>query len=190
LWRGPRICTMAGVKAYTIGHSTRQIEEFIERLDEHAIRRLVDVRRYPGSRLHPQFNRDQLSRSLAARGIEYRHAPELGGRRRTRADSVNTAWRNSGFRGYADWMASPEFRAGLEHLIADVRNVATALMCAEVVPWMCHRFLLADALVARNIEVIHILGANSVKVHELNADARIDAEGLTYPGGDPQIGLL
>jgi uncharacterized protein (DUF488 family) len=182
---------MAGVKAYTIGHSSRSIDEFVERLDEHAIRRLVDVRRYPGSRQHPQFNREMLAQSLADRGITYRHAPELGGRRRSGTDSVNTAWRNSGFRGYADWMASPEFRLELDRLAGEVAKEATAVMCAEAMPWQCHRFLLADALVARDIEVVHILGADSVKLHELNPDARIDAQGvLTYPSDDPQIGLL
>jgi uncharacterized protein (DUF488 family) len=182
---------MAGVKAYTIGHSSRPIGEFVERLDEHAIRLLVDVRRYPGSRQHPQFNRESLAQSLTGHGIAYRHAPELGGRRRTLADSVNTAWRSSGFRGYADWMASPEFQAGLARLVADIGQGATVLMCAEAMPWKCHRFLLADALVARAIEVVHILGTGSVSLHELHADARVDKVGIvTYPADDPQIGLL
>jgi uncharacterized protein (DUF488 family) len=179
------------VTAYTIGHSSRSAADFIALLEENDIRGLVDVRRFPGSRQHPHFNRETLAATLAAAGIAYRHAPELGGRRRMEPDSPNTAWRNSGFRGYADWMSSAEFAAALATLLDDIAARPTVYMCAEAVPWSCHRFLLSDAIVARGIDVLHIMGPGSLRPHALNENARIAEDGtVTYPSDDPQIGLL
>lgn len=153
------------------------------------MRLLVDVRRYPGSRRHPQFAREALSRALEAEGIGYLHEPDLGGHRRPREDSPNTAWRNDAFRGYADHMAGPEFARALDRLRAAPPR--TAVMCAEAVPWRCHRQLIADALVARGVEVRHILGPGRVEPHALRADARVGEDGrVTYPGPSRQRRLL
>lgn len=172
---------------YTIGHSTRSIDEFTDLLDAHDIRLLVDVRRFPGSRRHPHFNGEVLAASLAERGIGYRHAPQLGGRRGTPApDSPNTGWRNASFRAYADHLGGPEFRGALDLLIRDAERAPVAIMCAEAVPWRCHRQLISDALVARGHTVLHITSMAEPKPHELNQMARCDDEGgLTYPGEDP-----
>jgi uncharacterized protein (DUF488 family) len=169
-------------RIYTVGHSTRSSEELIALLAAHGVRRLVDVRRYPGSRRFPHFSRDALARTLEANRIEYLHAPELGGRRAPLPDSVNTAWRAAAFRGYADHMASEEFRRWLERLIAWAPGADTTVMCAEAVPWRCHRQLIADALVARGVQVLDIFGASEAKNHELSAHARVAADGsVTYP---------
>jgi uncharacterized protein (DUF488 family) len=152
---------------YTVGHSTRPQEELITILKEAGVELLVDVRRFPGSRRHPQFGKEALRAGLAEAAIAYRHEPDLGGRRDPRPDSPNTAWRVAGFRGYADHMASPEFRAALERLIVPAAGPA-AVMCAEAVPWKCHRQLIADALVARGVEVVHLLGAGQRQPHSLN----------------------
>lgn len=179
------------MKLYTIGHSNRSIEDFIELLQEHGVGLLVDVRRFPGSRLYPHFGKDALSRSLGSRGIRYLHMPELGGRRRARDDSMNTAWRNAGFRGYADHMATPEFRQAFDDLIQEATAAPCAIMCAEAVPWQCHRNLLSDALVARGDGVIHILGKAQTQPHALNETARLAPDGtVTYPGGDEQAELI
>lgn len=130
----------------------------------------MDVRRFPGSRRHPQFGEEALRAGLAAAGIAYRHEPDLGGRREPRPDSPNTAWRVAGFRGYADHMASREFQSALARLVAPP-HVPTAVMCAEALPWKCHRQLIADALVARGIEVVHLLGASQRQPHALNSNA-------------------
>jgi uncharacterized protein (DUF488 family) len=141
---------------------------------------LVDVRRYPGSRRHPQFAREALARTLAEAGIEYRHEPDLGGHRQPREDSPNTAWRNAAFRGYADHMDTPEFAQALERVRA--APARAAVMCAEAVPWRCHRQLIADALVARGTEVRHIFGPGRAEPHRLHADARVGEGGrVTYP---------
>ena len=141
---------------------------------------LVDVRRYPGSRRHPQFEREALARALEGAGIEYRHEPDLGGHRQPRADSPNTAWRNAAFRGYADHTATPEFQQALARLLAAPPR--TAVMCAEAVPWRCHRQLIADALVARGVDVRHILGPRRVEPHVLHGDARVAPDGrVAYP---------
>jgi uncharacterized protein (DUF488 family) len=148
---------------------------------------LVDVRRFPASRRHPQFSRDALAASLAAAGIEYVHEPDLGGRRPARPGSPHTAWRVEGFRGYADHMESPEFQAALDRLIRLGAEAATAILCAEAVPWRCHRRLISDALVARGINVLHILGPGRADPHELDANARVLPGGrLLYasPAGD------
>lgn len=151
------------------------------------------MRRFPGSRRHPHFGSDALRASLETAGIAYRHAPELGGRRAPARDSANRHWRNTGFRGYADYMATPEFRAALATLLDDVRRERTVVMCAEAVPWRCHRNLIADAVVAAGLPVVHILGAGQAQEHTLNAAARIAADGsLRYPAAadaQPELGL-
>jgi uncharacterized protein (DUF488 family) len=149
-------------------------------LREASVPLLVDVRRFPGSRRHPQFAREALSQSLAEAGVGYRHEPDLGGRRDPRPDSPNLAWRHAAFRGYADHMASPEFACALERLLQSPPR--TAVMCAEAVPWRCHRQLVADALVARGADVRHLLGPGRVEPHALHAAARVDAAGrVSYP---------
>ena len=152
-------------------------------LTEHGIRVLVDVRRYPASRRHPQFGREALAASLIRAGIEYVHEPDLGGRRTARPDSQHTAWRVEAFRGYADHMESAEFAAALERLMRRAAGTPTAILCAEAVPWRCHRRLISDALVARGIEVLHILGPGHAAPHELDANARVLPGGrLLYAG--------
>jgi uncharacterized protein (DUF488 family) len=163
----------------TIGHSTHPIEEFLAMLEAHGVRTLTDVRRIPRSRHNPQFNNDALPHSLAARGITYIHMPELGGLRRPRPDSVNTAWRNASFRGFADYMQTPEFAAALSRLI-EIGAAPAAIMCAEAVPWRCHRSLLADALTARGIPVEHILSASTRKSHQLTPFAGLHGDTITY----------
>lgn len=165
---------------FTVGHSTRPQEELMAILEEAGVELLVDVRRFPGSRRHPQFGKEALRAGLAEAGIAYRHEPDLGGRRDPRPDSPNTAWRVAAFRGYADHMASPEFRAALERLIAAAGPAA--VMCAEAVPWKCHRQLIADALVVRGVEVVHLLGVGQRQPHALNGAAVVGADGvLIYP---------
>src|SRR5881394_1764446 len=146
-------------RIYTLGHSTRTAEEFLGLLNTFGIATAVDVRRFPGSRRYPHFSREALQQDLPAAGIAYVHEPDLGGRRNPAPDSPNTAWRNSAFRGYADYMDSDTFRAALERLIAHAGQAPTAIFCAEAVPWRCHRRLIADALVARGHDVLHILSA-------------------------------
>jgi uncharacterized protein (DUF488 family) len=167
---------------FTVGHSTRPQEELVAILKEAGVELLVDVRRFPGSRRHPQFGKETLRAGLAAAGIAYRHEPDLGGRREPRPDSPNTAWRVAGFRGYADHMASPEFRAALERLMAPPET-PTAVMCAEALPWKCHRQLIADALAPRGVKVVHLLGAGQRQPHVLNPNAVAGPDGVVvYPG--------
>ena len=178
-------------RIWTAGHSDRPLEALLELLAGPEIELLADVRRYPGSRRHPQFGEERLAPALAAAGIAYRHLPGLGGRRRARPDSPNTAWRNEGFRAYADHMASEEFRAALAELEAAARERRTAVLCAEAVPWRCHRRLIADALVARGWEVAHLLASGRDEVHTLHPDALVQDDRLTYPAAAPQqIGLF
>jgi uncharacterized protein (DUF488 family) len=147
------------VRIWTIGHSTRTIDEFISLLKENEIKLLGDVRAWPGSRRYPQFNKEALAESLTAHGISYEHFPELGGKRKSKPDSRNTAWRNASFRGYADYMETEQFQKGIERLLNVAEETGpTAIMCAEAVWWRCHRSLIADHLKARGIEVLHILG--------------------------------
>jgi uncharacterized protein (DUF488 family) len=169
-----------GITVWTVGHSTRSAEEFGEILSAHEIQVLVDVRSFPGSRRYPQFNRSALSESLAKIGIEYRHEPRLGGRRRPRADSHNTAWRNSSFRGYADYMESEQFKAGVEELLEVAANARTAVMCAEAVWWRCHRSLIADYLKAAGHTVIHIIDQKKSEEHPFTSAARIVQGKLFY----------
>ena len=166
---------------WTVGHSTRSIDELIDLLRAYAIALLVDVRRYPASRRHPQFNEAALAESLKARGIAYQHLPELGGRRSAHPNSVNLGWRSAGFRGYADYMQTDEFWRALEELMAHGKKGPAAIMCAEAVPWRCHRSLIADALVSRGWTVRHILTTTGAQPHQLTAFAKIQNGVLTYP---------
>lgn len=167
---------------YTIGHSTRSLEEFLALLQQHGIRRLVDVRRFPTSRRHPHFVREALAEALRLAGIRYVHELDLGGRRGARRDSPNTAWRAKGFQAYADHMDTPGFQAALERVIASAERRATAVMCAEITPWRCHRQLLADALVARGHRVLHVVTAERIEEHRLHPAARVlEPRRLIYP---------
>jgi uncharacterized protein (DUF488 family) len=168
---------------WTIGHSTRPLPEFLALLTAQDIRLLIDVRRYPGSKRHPQFNTDALAAALGEHGMAYRHASELGGRRTPRADSVNHAWRNASFRGYADYMATDEFAHGLDEAVRTASHTRTVLMCAEAVPWRCHRLLLSDAFIARGWTVCHIVSTGRLEEHRLTDFARIGPSGVTYPAG-------
>lgn len=168
--------------AYTIGHSTRTSEELLALLRDAGIRRLADVRAFPSSRRHPQFNREALSAWLSEAGIEYLHMPGLGGRRDPVPDSPNGAWRERAFQGYADHMASPEFREALAQLEAGAREAPTAIMCAEAVWWRCHRRLISDALVARGWRIEHLGIGERRAVHELPPFAVVEPGGLVrYP---------
>ena len=169
------------MRIWTIGHSTRAIDEFISLFEENGLKLLADVRAWPSSKRYPQFNKDALAESLAAHGIRYEHFPELGGKRKANPDSRNTAWRNASFRGYADYMETEQFQKGIERLL-DVAAEAgsTAIMCAEAVWWRCHRSLIADYLKARGVEVLHILGANKVEPHPYTSVARIVNGELSY----------
>jgi len=170
------------MRVLTIGHSTRTIDAFLALLDAHGVERLVDVRSYPGSRRYPQFGREALGAALDAAGIHYRHVRDLGGRRRARPDSRHTAWRHEAFRGYADHMETEPFRSALEVLLEEAATGVTAIMCAEALWWQCHRRLIADALVARGVEVWHIMDAATLAPHELTPFARLEGSTVTYPG--------
>jgi uncharacterized protein (DUF488 family) len=167
---------------WTIGHSTLAIEDFIDRLQSFSIGTVADVRSFPGSRRYPQFNKENLRASLAAKGIEYAHLPELGGRRRARADSLNMAWRNESFRGYADYMETEDFVSGISRLLTMADKDRTAIMCAEAVWWRCHRSLISDYLKARGVCVCHILGAGKSEQHPFTSAARIVNGELSYRG--------
>jgi uncharacterized protein (DUF488 family) len=184
--RAPRI--------WTIGHSTRKIDIFLSLLKENGIKLVADVRMYPGSKRYPQFGREPFAKSLSEAGIGYEHFPELGGRRKAKPDSKNTAWRNEMFRGYADYMETESFRKGVEGLVdlaeksgptalpaSSTRSVAgVAIMCAEAVWWRCHRSLISDYLKARGVEVLHILDLNKVQPHPFTSAARIVNGELSY----------
>jgi uncharacterized protein YeaO (DUF488 family) len=167
----------------TVGHSTRHRKEFIRLLRANGVRLLADVRTIPRSRHNPQFNRAVLSHALRRAGIRYRHMPGLGGLRHAQRDSINTGWRNMSFRGYADYMETPDFRIALQKLIALARQKRAALMCAEAVPWRCHRLLIADALLARGFPVEEIQSATRTRRHTLTPWARIKGTRITYPPG-------
>jgi uncharacterized protein (DUF488 family) len=165
----------------TIGHSTRTLEDFISLLQAHAAMRVVDVRTIPWSRRNPQFNHDTLPDALGNEGIDYIHLPGLGGRRRHRPDSPNAGWQNVSFRGYADHMQTAEFEKDLQRLMALAQLQRLALMCAEAVPWRCHRSLIADALVVREYQVEHILSRTRRQAHVLTPWAKVHGTRLTYP---------
>jgi uncharacterized protein (DUF488 family) len=174
---------------FTIGHSTRTIEEFLSMLQAHGVERLVDVRTIPKSRRVPQFNSDALAASLREQGIEYAHLATLGGLRYAKKDSVNTGWRNASFRGYADYMATEEFHEGLNRLLELARTKRTAIMCAEAVPWRCHRSLIGDALLARGVHVDDIMSASSVRPHEMTSFAKVEGLDIVYPEDPAQAKL-
>ena len=188
------------MRIWTIGHSTRTIDEFISLLKANEINLLADVRTWPGSKRYPHFNKDALATSLSEQGIRYEHSPELGGKRKSKPDSRNTAWRNASFRGYADYMETEQFQNGIERLLniagqgaatwavaekrydgsEAVTPCAIAIMCAEAVWWRCHRSLIADCLKARGVEVLHVLGATKVDPHPYTPAARIVNGELSY----------
>ncbi len=170
------------VTIWTIGHGTRPLEELVRLLDAHGVRCLADIRTVPRSRRNAQFNRESLPAALQPAGIEYVHLADLGGLRRARPDSINTAWRNASFRGYADYMQTDAFREALAALVARARTRPTAIMCAESVPWRCHRSLVADALTARGVTVLHILGPERAEPHAMTRWARVRGTEVTYPG--------
>lgn len=166
---------------YTIGHSTRPIEEFIALLQQHKITRLVDIRTIPKSRHNPQYGQDELRQSLAAAGIDYVYLKDLGGLRPASKNSINDAWRNTSFRNYADYMQTPAFGGALDQLIQLAEERVTAIMCAEAVPWRCHRSLVSDALLVRGIESHEIISATSERLHTLTPFAVVDGTTITYP---------
>lgn len=169
------------MRVYTIGHSTHPIEEFIGMLKAHGIQRLVDIRTIPRSRHNPQFAVPGLASHLKRHGIDYVRLEKLGGLRKTTPDSVNQAWRNKSFRGYADYMQTPDFAAGLEELISLADQNNSVIMCAEAVPWRCHRSLVGDALLVRDIEVWDIMTEKSAKPHTMTPFAKVDGQRITYP---------
>ncbi len=166
---------------WTIGHSTRPIDEFLALLKAHGIQQVVDVRTVPKSRHNPQFNTDQLAKSLKKAGLTYLHMPQLGGLRKANKDSINTGWRNASFRGYADYMQTDEFQRALEELMASSKDKPSAIMCAEAVPWRCHRSLIADALVSRGWTVLNILTEQRADPHSLTPFAKVARGRVTYP---------
>lgn len=173
---------MQGVATlWTIGHSTSTSDEFLALLRAHAIALLIDVRTIPRSRHNPQFNSDTLAQSLHDAGLQYRHMPDLGGLRKSKADSINQGWRNVSFLGYADHMQNESFWRALEDLMVYGHGTQTAIMCAEAVPWRCHRSLIADALVSRGRTVRHIISAAEAQPHQLTSFAKIEHGILTYP---------
>lgn len=174
---------------FTVGHSTMPIERFIALLQTYGVKRLVDIRSAPRSRHNPQFNDTSLAESLTARQIEWVHIQALGGLRRAHKDSPNTGWRNESFRGYADYMQGEEFRDALETLIRMSRQERAAIMCAEAVPWRCHRSLVADALAVRGIPAVEILSESSYRMHKLAPFARVEGTRITYPPGQATLPL-
>lgn len=166
---------------FTIGHSTHPIEKFLELLESNGVKQLIDIRTIPKSRRNPQFNSDALAASLRAVKIAYVHMKDLGGLRHPRKDSINTGWRNDSFRGYADHMQTEDFAAALDRAIALAKKQPTALMCAEAVPWRCHRSLVSDALLARHIRVLEIISTAAPKEHTLTPFARVCGTQITYP---------
>jgi len=165
----------------TIGHSTRTIEEFSSLLQAHGVTRVVDVRTVPRSRHNPQFDKTSLPKTLSEAGIGYAHLSGLGGLRHALRDSINLGWRNASFRGFADYMQTPDFEQSLQELICLAKADRVALMCAEAVPWRCHRWLIADALLAHGIQTEHIMSATSRKVHTLTGFAKVNETKVTYP---------
>ena len=166
-------------RIYTIGHSTRSLAELAGLLEEHGVTRLADIRRFPGSRRHPHFSKESLQQNLSRVPIDYLHLESLGGRRKAEKTSRNMGWESEQFRGYADHMASDEFRRAVARLLDS--DQPTAVMCAEAVPWNCHRNLLSDDLVRRGIEVVHITGPGKSHAHKLNEMARIEGDCVVYP---------
>jgi uncharacterized protein (DUF488 family) len=173
---------VSDLTVWTIGHSTRPLDLFLDLLQRHGVGCVADVRTVPRSRRHPQYAREALERSLPEAGLRYEHFAGLGGLRKPRRDSTNMGWRHPSFRGYADYMQTPPFTAALARLEALAMTVPTAIMCAEAVWWQCHRQLIADALVARGYQVRHILSADPAAPHALTSFARVEDGRVTYPG--------
>ena len=171
----------------TIGHSNRPLPEFLELLKLHHVELLVDVRTVPRSRHNPQFNRETLPETLAAESIRYEHRPGLGGLRHAKKDSPNAGWKNLSFRGYADYMQTPEFAENLDALIALEHQARTVIMCAESVPWRCHRSLIADALSVRGLPVAHILSRKPPEPHHVTSFAHVEGTRVTYPAENLQL---
>jgi uncharacterized protein (DUF488 family) len=172
------------LQVFTLGHSTHSLEEFIQMLQGHGITLVADVRTVPRSRHNPQFNRETLPLDLKAAGISYVHLPGLGGWRSVRPVSPNRGWRSPGFQGFADYMLTADFEGHLKGLIELAQRERLALMCAEALPWRCHRSLIADALVVRGIPVAHIMGQASSQPHRLNPMAQVEGTRITYPPAD------
>ena len=175
------VTSVAMATVYTIGHSTRSFEELVEMLKGHGVVALADVRRFAGSRRLPHFNAEHLAAELPRQGLRYVACPLLGGRRRPDPDSTNTGWRNESFRAYADYMQTAPFLEGLGALIEVARQTPLAMMCAEAVPWRCHRSLIADALLVRGWEVLDIMGRGKATPHKLTPFARVSGMSITYP---------
>lgn len=167
-------------RIFTIGHSNRSLSEFLDLLEGQRLKLVIDVRTVPHSRHNPQFEQQALQRSLAEQGIEYRHMPGLGGLRHPKKDSINTGWRNDSFRGFADYMQTEEFSSNLDKLMRLAKRKRLVLMCAEAVPWRCHRSLIADALTARGMPVIELIGKTSTRLHQMTAFARIKKTGTIW----------
>ena len=165
----------------TIGHSSRTIDEFIAMLKAHGVKRLIDVRTVPKSRHNPQYNHDAVELALQDAGIAYQHMKALGGLRHPRKDSPNTGWRNESFRGYADYMQTPEFATAMNTLIDAAAQESVAVMCAEAVPWRCHRSLIADYLTAHGYSVEHIMSATKSNRHTMTSFAKVEGASITYP---------
>jgi len=175
---------------FTVGHSVHPLEEFLAILQAHGVRAVADVRLIPKSRRHPHFNADALAESLPRGGIAYHSFQTLGGRRRPRKDSPNTAWRNESFRGYADYMQTPAFQQALAQLMELASSTPTTTMCAEAVPWRCHRSLISDALLVRRWTVLDILSASKASPHKMTPFAHVEGLTITYPPEDPSPSLF
>ncbi len=170
----------------TVGHSTRTLEEFVHLLQAHGVTCVVDVRTVPRSRHNPQFNKASLPKALKKTGVGYLHMPELGGLRHAKPDSLNTGWRNASFRGYADYMQTPEFEKAIDELIELAKQKRIAIMCAEAVPWRCHRSLIGDALTVRGIRTEDIMSLTRSQVHALTPFAKVRGTTVTYPPENPE----
>lgn len=175
------ISTIDAMTIFTIGHSTHPVEEFIDLLKGSEIEVLVDIRTIPRSRRNPQFEQDALASALKAHGIEYKYMKGLGGLRHAKKDSPNRGWRNESFRGYADYMQTDDFRENLDDLIALGKKKRTAIMCAEAVPWRCHRSLVGDALLVHGVDVVDIMPGGKQSPHKLNPMAHVAGKTITYP---------
>ena len=169
------------IKVFTIGHSTHPIEEFIALLKQNGVERVIDIRTIPRSRYNPQFEQTSLVQSLPESGIEYIHMKELGGLRPKVKDSINMGWRNASFRNYADYMQTEEFSAGVERLMLYAQEKPTAIMCAEALPWRCHRSLVGDALLVRGVDVLNIMNMTTTTPHKITPFAKGEGTKITYP---------
>jgi uncharacterized protein (DUF488 family) len=166
---------------YTIGHSNRELADFLGLLTHYGIQQVIDIRSLPGSKKYPYFGKEALAESLESEGIHYLHCPDLGGRRRVSKESINTGWRHPAFRGYADYMQTDSFKKGITTLMAEARERITAIMCSEAVPWRCHRSMVGDAMLIRGFTVIDIISRTSARPHKLTPWAKIDGLEITYP---------